>query len=235
MFRNVAKKVNRSFIGGEMVEASHVLTLGAKPLFWGRMVHLRIIRRLVFLAGVGLLTATAAQAAPMGSVASERGDGVVTLFRPVKQERQTFRYRTEDGRYDPAVFEEIAHFFRCRLTDEVHPIDEGLIEMLDAIEDHFGARELKLVSAYRSPLRNHVMRGRGRRVAKKSLHMEGRAADIEIDGVSPRRIRDFAYTLQGGGVGYYGSRRFVHVDTGPLRAWGWKPAARRVTRGTANK
>jgi uncharacterized protein YcbK (DUF882 family) len=158
---------------------------------------------------------------------SMRGDGEITLYRPVKNERQTFRYRDGKGNYDDGVMADIAHIFRCRLTNEAHAIDTELVEILDAIEDHFGAPEVRLISAYRSPERNAVMRRQGRRVARRSLHMEGRAADIEVPGVSRYGVRDFAYALMRGGVGYYRNRGFIHIDTGDPRTWGFKPAPTR--------
>jgi uncharacterized protein YcbK (DUF882 family) len=153
-----------------------------------------------------------------------RGDGELTLFRPVKNARETFRYREADGSYSEEAMEAISYFFRCRLTDEDHPIDPDLIEILDAIEDHFSAREIRLISAFRSDARNNLMRGRNRRVARESYHTKGMAADIEVPGVSNIAIRDFAYFLNQGGIGYYGRRPFIHVDTGPKRTWGFKPA-----------
>jgi uncharacterized protein YcbK (DUF882 family) len=153
-----------------------------------------------------------------------RGDGTLTLFRPVKNERETFRYRDADGNYSEEAMERIARFFRCRLTDEAHPIDPDLIEILDAIEDHFDAKEVRLISAFRSDARNNLMRSRNRRVARESYHTKGMAADIEVPGVSASAARDFAYFLNKGGIGYYRRRPFIHVDTGPLRTWGFKPA-----------
>jgi uncharacterized protein YcbK (DUF882 family) len=159
-----------------------------------------------------------------------RGDGKLTLFRPVKNARETFRYRDADGNYSEKDMEAISHFFRCRLTDEDHPIDPDLIEILDAIEDHFSTREIRLISAYRSAARNNQMRGRNRRVARESYHTKGMAADIEVPGVSKIAARNFAYFLNQGGIGYYRRRPFIHVDTGPKRTWGFKPApARRRT------
>lgn len=155
---------------------------------------------------------------------SLRGDGTLALYRPDKNERMTVKYRSKDGIYSGAALDDIAYFFRCRLTNEVHPIDPDLIETLDSIEDHFGRREISLISTYRSPLRNSIMRRQGRRVARQSLHMFGRAADIEVRGVPSPVVRNFAYSLKQGGVGYYGRRRFVHVDTGPIRTWGWAPS-----------
>lgn len=155
---------------------------------------------------------------------SLRGDGTLALYRPDKNERITVKYRNKDGIYYGTALDDIAHFFRCRLTNEAHPIDPDLIEMLDSIEDHFGGREISLISTYRSPLRNSIMKRQGRRVARQSLHMFGRAVDIEVRSVPSPVVRNFAYSLKQGGVGYYGKRRFVHVDTGPIRTWGWAPA-----------
>lgn len=153
-----------------------------------------------------------------------RGDGTITLFRPVKNARETFRYRDADGNYSEEAMEAISHFFRCRLTEEEHPIDPDLIEVLDAIEDHFSAKEIRIISAYRSATRNDMMRSRNRRVARESYHTKGMAADIEVPGVSAMAARNFAYLLNQGGIGYYRRRPFIHVDTGPPRTWGFKPA-----------
>lgn len=186
------------------------------------MRSVAVISAAVFTALVFLAPARApAHCSP--SHKGLRGDGMITLFRPVKNSRETFRYRNYDGTYSEEAMEAIALFFRCRLTDEAEPIDPQLIEILDSIEDHFGAKEVRLISAYRSPTRNGLMRGRNRRVARESYHMKGMAADIEIPGVSAKKVRDFAYLLNQGGVGYYSRRPFIHVDTGPLRTWGFKP------------
>ena len=170
------------------------------------------------------LSCAAAHALPVrGETLRAGGDGTITLYRPDKNERATFAYLDGKGRLDIRVLDQIARFFRCRLTDEQHDISPELIRTLDAISDRFGGREVEIISGYRSPTRNALMRRQGRHVAKNSLHMQGMAADIEIAGVAPAAIRDAAYGMRRGGVGYYGSRSFVHVDAGPLRAWGWRP------------
>lgn len=163
------------------------------------------------------------------------GDGQVTFHNPANNEHKSFVYRDDDGVYDTRVFEEISIFFRCKLTGQKHFIDPQLIELLDAVEDHFHAHAVDLISAYRSPTRNALMRRQGRRVAKDSLHMFGQAADIKIRGVSPASIRDFAFILGQGGVGYYGSRNFVHLDTGKQRVWGFRPNNALRNKATLNK
>lgn len=179
----------------------------------------------VVLLALLLLGGLASAAQRRAPAPEGKADGTITLFRPDKNERGTFAYRDREGRLDVRVLEKINRFFRCRLTDEVHEIDPQLIVALDRISDHFGGKEVEIISSYRSPTRNALMRRQGRRVAKNSLHMRGKAADIEIRGVSAEEIRNFAYALKEGGVGYYGKHSFVHVDTGALRTWGWKPPA----------
>ncbi|MFA4873792.1 MAG: DUF882 domain-containing protein [bacterium] len=175
---------------------------------------------IVFIIAVAIVAAFLPSRA---SAASLRGDGVVTLYRPDKNERGTFRYRDASGRYMPEVMDEIARIFRCRLTGEKHEIDPRLIEILDALQDHFGSQEVRLISTYRSPERNAMLRRHSRGVAKESLHMRGMAADIELPGVSKAAVRNFAFALHDGGVGFYRRSGFVHVDCGSLRTWGWKP------------
>jgi uncharacterized protein YcbK (DUF882 family) len=163
------------------------------------------------------------------------GDGKVTFNTPANGEHETFVYRDSDGVYDFRTFEKISHFFRCKLTGEEHFIDPQLVELLDAVEDHFHAHAIDLISAYRSPKRNALLRRQGHRVARNSLHMFGQAADIKIAGVSAPRVRDFALKLAQGGIGYYGSRNFVHLDTGKQRAWGFRPKTALRNRATLNK
>ena len=197
-----------------------------------RIKQLTTFVALVFILSVSISAAAFEET----TIPSElRGDGELTLFRPVKNERATFKYRNRNGDYDQKAFDDIAHFFRCRMNDEAHPMDPSLIEILDAVEDHFAGREIKVISAYRSPERNNAMRKKGRRVARRSLHMDGMAADIEVTGTPKKLVRNFVYKLKQGGIGYYGRRTFIHIDTGPLRTWGWKPASTTRSTAMANK
>lgn len=155
---------------------------------------------------------------------AKMGDGVVSLYRPDKNISGTFKYVNDKGMIDEAVLGDISYFLRCRLTDETHPIDVKLLEILDEIEDHFHAGYLTIVSPFRSTLRNDLMRAGGRGVSRESLHTKGMAVDIEIGGIRPKVIRDFVYSLGQGGTGYYGERSFVHVDSGQKRSWGFRAA-----------
>ena len=79
----------------------------------------------------------------------------------------------------------------------------------------------EIISGYRSPTTNNMLRGRSKSsgVAKKSLHMQGRAIDLRMEDFSTKRIRDIAKSLRAGGVGYYSRSNFVHIDSGDVRDW----------------
>ena len=76
-----------------------------------------------------------------------------------------------------------------------------------------------VISAFRSPRTNSMLRECGRGVAKGSLHLQGRAIDVRLADVSSVSLRDAALELERGGVGYYRGPDFVHVDTGRVRRW----------------
>lgn len=127
----------------------------------------------------------------------------------------------EAGAYLPDALEELDRFLRDFRTGEVHPIDPSVLDIAWRTARLMGATDARLhvVSAYRSPATNASLRARGRGVATRSLHLEGKALDLRIPGVPTERIRDAALSLQLGGVGYYARSDFVHVDTGRVRRW----------------
>jgi uncharacterized protein YcbK (DUF882 family) len=126
----------------------------------------------------------------------------------------------EQGRYIHGALEEISYFMRDYRNNEVHSVDPALLDQLYDVKLLLGVNKpFHIVSAYRSPGTNANLRMHSRGVAKHSLHMEGRAIDIRMEGVSTRTIRNAGLTLQRGGVGYYPNSNFVHLDTGELRAW----------------
>ncbi len=126
----------------------------------------------------------------------------------------------EQGRYIPGALKEISHFMRDYHNGEVHSVDPALLDQLHDVKLLLGVNKpFHIVSAYRSPDTNADLRRHSRGVAKHSLHMEGRAVDIRMEGVSTKTIRNVALTLQRGGVGFYPNSNFVHLDTGELRTW----------------
>jgi len=111
-------------------------------------------------------------------------------------------------------------FMRDFRTGEVVTLDPRLFDLLYDIDRHLGHRgPIEILSAYRSPRTNAMLSRTSRRVARNSLHMQGKALDIRFPGVSTGRVRDSAISLNRGGVGFYPRSNFVHVDTGSVRHW----------------
>lgn len=94
-------------------------------------------------------------------------------------------------------------------------MDKLLFDQLCQIQLLLGTQaEVHIVSGYRSPATNKQLRSKSKGVAKKSYHMSGQAIDFRLDGVSLKKIREAAISLQAGGVGYYPKSQFIHIDTG---------------------
>ena len=134
-------------------------------------------------------------------------------------EKLTITYR-EHGALIPGALDEINHYLRDFRTEEIHEIDVGL---LDALHDVYTAFEhrgnFEVISGYRSPHTNAVLRHVTTGVAEHSLHIEGRAIDVRLTSAKTTALRDSAIGLARGGVGYYAESNFVHIDTGPVRTW----------------
>jgi uncharacterized protein YcbK (DUF882 family) len=122
------------------------------------------------------------------------------------------------GVYDNEALDEINHFLRCHYTNKVSLMDVDVLDVLCDIQKTVGRdRFAEVYSGYRSPAYNELLRRRGRKVAKNSLHTTGQAIDFTFPGMSSRKLARIARSSGAGGVGTY--RGFVHVDTGPVRSW----------------
>jgi uncharacterized protein YcbK (DUF882 family) len=125
-----------------------------------------------------------------------------------------------DGGYEQQALGAIDHILRDFITGDVRTIDRALLDLLADLRQTLGTRQpLQIISGYRSPATNAMLRARSGGVAKHSLHLEARALDLRIQGVRLDDIRRAALGLKRGGVGYYPSSDFVHVDTGQVRYW----------------
>lgn len=126
----------------------------------------------------------------------------------------------EAGHYVADALGEINQFLRDHRTGDVHKVDPALLDQLAAVQRLSGRREaFEVISGYRSPATNEMLRQRTNGVARRSLHMQGRAIDVRLRGLSTEELRRAALSLGAGGVGYYPESAFVHLDTGPARAW----------------
>ncbi|HSB51865.1 MAG TPA: DUF882 domain-containing protein, partial [Dissulfurispiraceae bacterium] len=122
------------------------------------------------------------------------------------------------GAYDTQALYEINRLLRCHFTDEVIPIDVGLVDLLHEVTTLVGGTNpVHIVSGYRSPAYNTYLKSLGRKVARSSLHLQGQAVDFSIPDVLPKQLARAARSLAAGGVGEY--RNFVHIDIGRIRYW----------------
>lgn len=126
------------------------------------------------------------------------------------------------GGYDRTVMSQFSYLMRDHRSEEVARIDYRLFDLLHQIQarlQYFNV--VQLISGYRSPQSNALLASASSGVAKNSYHLRGQATDIRIDGVPTEYVHRVALELGVGGVGYYPENDFVHVDTGPVRTWGY--------------
>ncbi|MET3661912.1 DUF882 domain-containing protein [Aquamicrobium ahrensii] len=127
-----------------------------------------------------------------------------------------------NGRYDQAGLKKLNVFLRDWRRNEPTKMDPRLLDLVWEAYRATGSREyIHVVSAYRSPATNSMLRGRSKGVAQKSQHMLGKAMDFFVPGVPLKKLRDIGLKMQGGGVGYYptSGSPFVHMDVGNVRHW----------------
>jgi uncharacterized protein YcbK (DUF882 family) len=125
-----------------------------------------------------------------------------------------------DGQYQAAELERISHLLRDFRTGEIHPIEPAVLDILAdlrTIANH--PQPYEVICGYRSPETNAALRRHSSGVAEHSLHMQGRAIDVRLQGFSTQRLHELALGMQRGGVGFYPSSDFVHLDNGRVRFW----------------
>jgi uncharacterized protein YcbK (DUF882 family) len=126
----------------------------------------------------------------------------------------------ENGQYLQDSLQEMNHFLRDFRTGEIYTMDTQLLDILHEVHSRAGARkDFVVYSGYRSPKTNAMLNAKSSGVAKRSLHMQGRAIDVRLHGVKTAELRDAALKAKRGGVGYYRKSGFVHLDTGRVRHW----------------
>ena len=125
-----------------------------------------------------------------------------------------------EGTYVPQALVDINRILRDHRTGEMKEIDTSLLDLLFALQQRLeSAGPFHIISGYRSPETNALLRMISKGIAKNSLHTEGKAVDIRLPGYELKTVRRAALDLQIGGVGYYPLSDFVHVDVGRVRYW----------------
>jgi uncharacterized protein YcbK (DUF882 family) len=162
------------------------------------------------LFGLGARRDTAAASPP----------GRLALYNTHTRETLDVTFRDAGGLYDARALAAIDHVLRCHYTGLATHMDIGVLEFLSTVDRRFGGdREIHVISGFRSSEYNDWLIRHGHGVARRSLHLVGRAIDVRLPGVPLRAVRDEARALGLGGVGYYPASEFVHLDSGPARSW----------------
>ena len=175
---------------------------------------------LVGLAGLpSAARATALAGARFGSREATLDAHQLSFYHVHTAETLAVTYR-EKGVLVPDAVAAITHFLRDFRTGEAHDIDVALLDTLTLLHEAAERRgNFEVISGFRSARTNEALRRVTDGVAAGSLHMSGRAIDVRHTGLATEDPRAAALTLGRGGVGYYPSSNFVHIDTGAFRAW----------------
>ncbi|PJE29418.1 Peptidase M15 [Pseudooceanicola marinus] len=174
---------------------------------------------------LGAFAATAITAAPTFSKAAgflrNAGDiRRIKMYSARTGEHLDMIYWIE-GEYLRDSLDEITHFFRDWRDDQTKTVDLRTIDIMAASHSLMDCDEpYLLLSGYRTPHTNAMLRSRSRGVARNSLHMEAKAADLRLATRSVNQMAAAAESCRAGGVGRYSGSNFVHMDCGALRHWG---------------
>lgn len=182
-------------------------------------VHTRSPRRRFLRAVAGAALAMPALSLPRVASAGYSRVDRLAFEHTHTGESLSVAYRVE-GEYVSSALTSLNRFLRDFRTGDEHAIDPRLFDILARLSAITGSQApFQVISAYRSPSTNNMLREKSGGVAKGSLHLDGRAIDVRLADVPLTQLRDAALSLKAGGVGYYSGPNFVHVDTGRVRAW----------------
>lgn len=174
---------------------------------------------------LGVFAATAVVAAPhyANAFSIRRGAGDfrrMKLYSGRTGERLDTIYWI-DGEYIPEALADINRFFRDWRNNKIHRIDTRALDLMTAAHRLLEVDEpYMLLSGYRSPETNAMLRRRSRNVAMNSRHTIGQAGDLRLRSRSVNQMARAAIACNAGGVGRYSRSDFVHMDSGPVRSWG---------------
>jgi len=174
-----------------------------------------ISRRSFLKFGAFTVAATAAAPQLLKADAPERA---LSFYNLHTTEKLKVVYWAE-GNYVPESLTAINRVLRDHRTGAIHDIEPRLLDLLSRVRTQLDTPEpFQIISGYRSPETNAMLRGHSKGVASHSLHMDGLAVDVKVPGRSLELIKKVATSMKAGGVGYYPSQ-FVHLDVGRVRTW----------------
>jgi uncharacterized protein YcbK (DUF882 family) len=177
------------------------------------------LSRRQFLHSLTGAAAGLALASPWSDVFADTADRSLSFFHTHTGEHLKLTYFS-DGLYHDDALKEINHYLRDFRTNEIHPIDSHLLDILHVVKNACNSNgTFEVISGYRSPQTNQALRAQGHGVAEHSMHMVGKAIDVRLTDVNTAYLKKAATSLKRGGVGYYAKSDFVHIDTGRVRYW----------------
>jgi len=145
--------------------------------------------------------------------------GALSLYNIHTDERLEVTYRNTAGDYDHEALKALNWILRCHYTGQVTEMDVSVIEFLNMVDKKLGGNnDIHVISGFRSHEYNQLLIQKGRHVVRNSLHIQGKAIDINMPGVDLVLLKNTALALRCGGVGYY-PQDFVHLDSGRFRTW----------------
>lgn len=176
----------------------------------------RCFIKLLAFSGVGLFLPRRSLAYLADHPTSDR---FLSFFNTVTKESLDVVYWSK-GKYVRDALADIDFLMRDQRLGEVKPIDTSLLNLLYSIRLKLNCSQpFHVISGYRSPQTNRMLRKKGAGAAKNSFHMYGKAVDIRMPECRTSVLRRTAMNLKSGGVGYYPRSNFVHLDVGPVRYW----------------
>ena len=183
----------------------------AEPIHTGRRSFLK--------AALGGLAGAAALGVPSVALAGVAERAIAIRNINTGESFQGVYWR--EGHYIQPMLERLSMVLRDHRADVVHPIDPGVIDLLNVLGKRLRTRSpFEVISAYRSPQTNAQRAKADKQVAKNSYHTRGMAMDVRLEGRQAEGLFHTALDLRAGGVGLYKRSGFVHVDVGPVRSWG---------------
>lgn len=186
------------------------------------MIQNAMTRR-ALLGGLAALSAVAATPAMASAPAVLRGAGQFRKLAMVNDRTGEWLNTVywADGEYIPEALDAVNHILRDWRAERECEIDPRVLDILEATRRLLECDEpFEVISGYRTPATNAMLRRSSRAVAKNSYHVKGMAVDIRLKGRSVAQIARAGLSLEAGGVGRYSRSGFVHLDCGPARSWG---------------
>lgn len=183
----------------------------------------RFLKRIVSNRTIAFAGAAVVLAVGLGSLMTTNASAItgtrtISFFNTHTKQNLTVTYKRY-GQFIPSAMRKLNYILRDWRTDQVVRMDPKLIDLLWEVHTGLGSRKpIHILSGYRSPKTNAMLRRRSRAVGRYSRHMFGMASDVRFPDISVKKLRNFAMLKQRGGVGYYRGS-FVHIDVGSVRHW----------------